>query len=246
MGTEGIIDTEPTSSTPGFALAEPGIRIAPSLLAADFARLHEAVDCIAEAGEQVLHLDVMDGHFVPNISFGVPVIESLRPRTGMFFDAHLMIEEPKRYAEAFVKAGCDHITFHIEVTDDPVDVVEHIRGLGASVGVCLNPTTGIETIESILDRVDIVLVMSVWPGFGGQSFIADVLPKVAALRKRLGPHQRVEIDGGIAAGTIADAAAAGADTLVAGTAVFRQKDPVAAIRQLRKLALEAATNAGHL
>jgi len=246
MGMHGTIDAKPTSSTSKFKLAEPGIRIAPSLLAADFARLREAVDGIAAAGEQVLHLDVMDGHFVPNISFGVPVIESLRPHTTMFFDAHLMIEEPKRYAESFVKAGCDHITFHIEVADDPGDVVDHIRGLGASVGVCLNPTTGLETIESIIDRVDMVLVMSVWPGFGGQSFIADVLPKVAELRKRLAPHQRLEIDGGIAAATIADAAAAGADTLVAGTAVFRQKDPAAAIRQLGSLAREAAKLAGHL
>jgi len=242
----GTIDAKLTTSTSKFALAEPGVRIAPSLLAADFARLREAVDGIAAAGEQVLHLDVMDGHFVPNISFGVPVIESLRPHTKMFFDAHLMIEEPKRYAESFVKAGCDHITFHIEVVDQPGELVDHIRDLGVSVGVCLNPTTGIETIESIIDRVDMILVMSVWPGFGGQSFIADVLPKVTDLRKRLAPHQRLEIDGGVAAGTIAAAAASGADTLVAGTAVFRQSDPIAALQQLRSLATDAATQAGYL
>lgn len=213
------------------------------MLAADFARLRESVDGIAAAGETVLHLDVMDGHFVPNISYGAPVIASLRPHTNMFFDAHLMIEEPKRYAADFIQAGCDHITFHIEVVKDAIDVVDHIRALGASVGVCLNPTTGIETIESILDRVDMVLVMSVWPGFGGQSFIADVLPKIEQLRRRLEPHQRLEIDGGIAPETIEAAAAAGADTFVAGTAVFRQHDPVAAIRHLSRLASSAAASA---
>ncbi len=234
-----ISDDEPTSTTAGFALAQPGIRVAPSLLAADFARLREAVDGVAASGEKVLHLDVMDGHFVPNISYGAPVIESLRPHTDMFFDAHLMIEEPERYAADFVKAGCDHITFHIEVVKDAAGIVDHIRGLGVSVGVCLNPTTGIDTIESILERVDMVLVMSVWPGFGGQSFMAEVLPKVREIRRRLATHQRLEIDGGISPQTIEAAAAAGADTFVAGTAVFRQDDPVAAIRHLSWLAKAA-------
>jgi len=228
------------SERPPFALAEPGIRIAPSLLAADFSRLRQSVSALAGADVDTLHLDIMDGHFVPNISFGVPVIHSLRPHTDLFFDAHLMIQEPKRYAEAFVKAGCDHITFHIEVVDDPADVVRHIRSLGVSVGVCLNPSTEIDAIESILDSVDMVLVMSVWPGFGGQSFIADVLPKVEQLRNRLRPNQRLEIDGGIAPDTIEAAARAGADTFVAGTAVFGQADPAAAVRHLRDLASRAA------
>ncbi|MFQ5494875.1 MAG: ribulose-phosphate 3-epimerase [Phycisphaerae bacterium] len=224
-------------SSDSFRLAAPGIRVAPSLLAADFAHLAEQVATVEAAGAEVLHLDVMDGHFVPNISFGPPVIASLRKRTRAFFDVHLMIEEPTRYAKAFVDAGCDLITFHIEVTDEPRAVVEHIRGLGVAVGVALNPTTGIDTIEEILSDVDMVVVMSVWPGFGGQSFIRDVLPKVEALRDRLTSRQRLQIDGGVDKTTIADAAAAGADTFVAGTAVFRTPEPAAtAFRELRDLA----------
>lgn len=219
---------------------EPGIRMAPSLLAADFARLGEEIERVEAAGAKVLHLDVMDGHFVPNISFGVPVIASLRERTKMFLDAHLMITEPQRYAEPFVKAGCDHITFHTEVTDDPKAVIEHIHGLGVSAGVCLNPTTPVSAIEPIIGDVDMVLVMSVWPGFGGQKFIRDVLPKVEELRARLGPHQRLEIDGGIDLTTVADAASAGADTLVAGTAIFGQPDPPDAMSRLYQLAMEAS------
>lgn len=231
-----------SSATSAFALASPGIRIAPSLLAADFARLAESVAVVERAGAEVLHLDVMDGRFCPNISFGVPVIASLRPHSKMFFDAHLMIEEPKRYAEPFAKAGCDHITFHIEASEvkpDPMAVVDHIRSLGLSVGVCVNPTTPVDAIRAILPTVDMVLVMSVWPGFGGQSFITDILPKVRELRGLLRPDQRLEIDGGIDAKTIATAAEAGADTFVAGTAVFRQPDPVATMRELHRLAQQA-------
>ncbi len=219
--------------------SEPGIRIAPSLLAADFSRLAESVAVVEDAGATVLHLDVMDGHFVPNISFGVPVIASLRKRTKMFFDAHLMIADPLKYAEAFVTAGCDHLTFHIEVTDTPERVVEHIKGLGVSVGVSLNPTTPAGTIEAIIADIDMVLVMSVWPGFGGQSFIGDVLTQVRTLSRRLGSHQRLEIDGGIDKRTIGAAAEAGADTFVAGTAVFGQSDPAAAMNELRELATAA-------
>ncbi len=237
---EGAVAIDPTGmASSRFPLSSPGIRIAPSLLAADFARLAEQVGIVESAGAEVLHLDVMDGHFVPNISFGVPVIASLRKRTRMFLDAHLMITEPKRYAEAFVKAGCDHITFHSETVDNPQDLIEHIRRFNVSVGVSLNPTTPVARIEPILDSVDMVLVMSVWPGFGGQSFITDVLPKVTELRRRLGEHQRLQIDGGIDVTTIAQAASAGADTFVAGTAIFRQPDPAAAMRELHRLALEA-------
>ena len=188
----------------------------------------------------MLHLDVMDGHFVPNISFGVPVIASLRSCTKMFLDAHLMITEPKRYAEAFVKAGCDHITFHIEVTDDPEAVVEHIRGLGASVVVSLNPSSLVSALEPILGSVDLVLVMSVWPGFGGHTFIRDVLPKVSELRRHLASNQRLQIDGGIDSSTISEAAVAGADTFVAGTAIFGQSNPAEAMVRLHRLALESS------
>ncbi len=228
---------------------EPGMRMAPSVLSADFARLEREVAAVESAGATMLHLDVMDGHFVPNISFGVPVIASLRKCTKLLLDAHLMIAEPKRYAEAFVKAGCDHVTFHIEASEprasagadvcNPQAVVEHIRKLGASVGVALNPTTPLSAIESILDTVDMVLVMSVWPGFGGQTFIADVLPKVTELRARLKDHQRLQIDGGVDPTTIGPAATAGADTFVAGSAIFGTPDPPAAMKRLLHLAIEA-------
>lgn len=231
--------TKPTPIRRSRSIATPGIRIAPSLLAADFARLAEQVALIESAGAEVLHLDVMDGHFVPNISFGVPVIQSLRPLSNMFFDAHLMISEPKRYAESFVTAGCDHVTFHIEVTSEPAAVVDHIHALGVFAGVSLNPTTPFSSIEPILDSVDLVLIMSVWPGFGGQKFIADVLPKVTELRRRLRPDQRLQIDGGIDTSTIAAAARAGADTFVAGTAIFRTPAPIEAMRSLERLARDA-------
>ena len=221
-------------------LAERKVRIAPSILSADFGRLAEEVAVAEKAGASMIHLDVMDGHFVPNISFGVPVIKSLRRHTKLFFDAHLMIQEPKRYAEAFVKAGCDHITFHIEVTDEPAAVIDHLHALGVTAGVAINPTTPVSAIESLLERVEMVLVMSVWPGFGGQSFIADVLPKVRELRGRLAPHQRLEIDGGIDSASIAAAAEAGADTFVAGTAVFAASNASQALTQLHRLAAAAA------
>ncbi len=219
-----------------FALATPGIRIAPSLLAADFSRLAQQVKLVEDGGADLLHLDVMDGHFVPNISFGPAVIKSLRGRSRLFFDAHLMIAEPRRYVEAFAGAGCDSITFHAEVSDRPQDVIAEIRMHSKSVGVSINPGTDVAVIEDILPLVDIVLVMSVWPGFGGQAFIDDVLPKVERLRELLGDHQRIEIDGGLDEETVERAVSAGADTIVAGSSIFHRPDPVEAMRRLRALA----------
>lgn len=225
-------------NTPGWRLAEPRIRLAPSLLAADFARLADEVACIEAGGAEILHLDIMDGHFVPNLSFGVPVVEKLRPRSKLFFDTHLMITDPGRYAEAFVKAGSDHVTFHIEVSDRPRDVAETIRSLGATVGITLNPGTPASAITEVLPDADLILVMSVWPGFGGQQFIEASLDKLQAIRPLLRTDQRLEIDGGVGGDTIGRCAAAGADTFVAGSAVFGRPDPVAAMRDL----LEAARN----
>jgi len=236
-----MIETDTIVTTaPAFKLQMPAIRIAPSLLAADFAQLGDQLALVENGGADLLHLDVMDGHFVPNISFGPCVIESLRAHSKLFFDAHLMIDQPQRYAEAFVKAGCDHITFHIEATDKPQEVIESIRTLGASVGICINPTTPVSAIESVISDVDMVLVMSVWPGFGGQAFIPDVLASVRHVKSLLGSHQRLEIDGGIDGHTIAAAAGAGVDTFVAGSAIFRAPDPVAAMNDLRSLANQCA------
>jgi ribulose-phosphate 3-epimerase len=218
--------------------------VAPSILAADFARLAEAVAVVERAGAELVHLDVMDGHFVPNITFGPPLVAALRTATKLFFDVHLMIEEPLRYAEAFVKAGSNLLTFHIEVDDHPRRLIEHIRGLGAAVGVSLNPDTPAASVEEILPDVDLVLVMSVWPGFGGQSFMPQVLPKIEELRRRLRPDQRLEVDGGIDPDTVASVVRAGADTLVAGSAIFRAPSPAAAMNELKEMAMKADTDSG--
>lgn len=220
--------------------SQPGVRVVPSLLAADFGRLAEDVARVEAGGAEALHLDIMDGHFVPNISFGPGVIADLRQRSRMYFDTHLMIEEPARYAAAFAEAGSDNITFHIEVTDKPEEVIAEIRRLGKNVGVSLNPTTPAEAIAPIIKQVDLVLVMSVWPGFGGQSFMPEVLDKARRIRAMLGEHQRLEMDGGIAENTIADAASAGVEWFVAGSAVFRAPDPVVAMSRLGELARAAS------
>ena len=206
------------------------ILVSPSVLAADFSRLDEEITRVAQAKADVLHLDVMDGAFVPNISFGPPVIKSIRSRSDLLFDTHLMIEHPLKYAEAFAKAGADHLTFHLECADSTAEVIAAIRNAGCTVGVSLKPGTGAEAIFPWLDQIDLVLVMTVEPGFGGQSFMVDQMAKCAAIKREIrrgGYRVQLEVDGGIDEHTVGTAARHGANLMVAGTAVFRHPEGAA-------------------
>lgn len=212
-------------------------RIAPSLLAADFSRLAEEVRAVEAAGADWLHLDIMDGHFVPNISFGPGLIKALRPHTTMPFDVHLMIAPAEPYLEAFAQAGADIISVHPEAGPHLHRSLQTIRGLGRKSGVVLNPATSVAAIENVLDLIDLIMVMTVNPGFGGQSFIMSQLPKIAALRRMIdasGHDIALEIDGGVTAATAPHCLEAGADTLVAGTAVFGAADYSKAIAALKQ------------
>lgn len=218
------------------------LEIAPSILAADFSKLREEVQAVESGGADIIHVDVMDGHFVPNISIGIPVVASLRKATRLPLDVHLMIEKPEQYIEEFVRAGADRVLVHQEATVHLDRVLAMIREFGAQAGAAINPATPIGTLTEVLDRVDTVLVMSVNPGFGGQTFIPGAMGKIRELnqwRARYNGAFRIEVDGGVDLQNAAELAQAGANTFVAGTSIFHTADPAAATRQMRKLATEA-------
>jgi ribulose-phosphate 3-epimerase len=210
------------------------VKIAPSILSADFSRLGEEVRAIDKAGADYLHVDVMDGHFVPNITIGPQVVKSLRKHSNMIFDVHLMIEPVDPYIQAFVEAGSDIVTIHVEASQHLDRSLALIKSLGAKAGISLNPGTPESAIQYLLDKIDLVLVMSVNPGFGGQSFIPYALEKVANLKKMIGGRAiEIEVDGGVTADNCKSIVAAGADVLVAGSAVFRSADYAGNISALR-------------
>ena len=213
------------------------MKISPSLLAADFANLKASLGKV-EPAVDMLHLDVMDGNFVPNLSFGPCLIEALRPHSKLFFDVHLMIERPERYIEAFRKAGADGITIHVESTENPAEVLKAIRALGAKPAISISPDTKAEAIFPLLPLCDMVLVMTVYPGFGGQKLIPRCLDKVTEIKaeiKRQGLEIPVEADGGIGAANLAEVLAAGVDVVVAGSAVFGAADSTAAVAAMREV-----------
>lgn len=212
------------------------IQVVPSILSADFARLADELAMVKDAGMEVVHLDVMDGHFVPNITIGPPVVAKLRACSDLVFDVHLMISHPERYLKAFAQAGADHITFHIETTSRPDQLIEQINDMGISAGLCLNPDTPVDGIRPVSALCQMVLVMTVRPGFGGQTFMPDAARKVRDVRQMVGPYIRVEVDGGIDPQTTPIVVGYGADTLVAGNAIFGQKDRFAAIMAIRQAA----------
>jgi len=220
-----------------------GLMIAPSLLSVDFAEMGAGLRLVEDAGADLHHVDVMDGHFVPNLSIGTPVVKAIGRVAQIPLDCHLMVTDPLTYGERFAKLGAWSITYHVEVIDDHAATCAALRAMGVRPGIAINPETPVEALEPALELVDIVLVMSVHPGFGGQSFIPDVLSKVEALRGRYGFAGDIEMDGGIGPKTIGACAAAGTNLFVAGSAVYGADDPAAAIHTLRALAQQAQPTA---
>jgi ribulose-phosphate 3-epimerase len=217
------------------------IDIAPSILSADFSRLAEEIQAVERGGAGVIHVDVMDGHFVPNITVGLPIVKAVAGVTNLPVDAHLMISEPGRYAEAFVKAGAQMVSVHVEADANLHRTITGIKAAGAQAGAVINPATPLEAVHEILDFVDYVLIMSVNPGFGGQKFITTALDKVRRLRhliEQRGLPVRIEIDGGIDLENIQRVVEAGAEIIVAGSAVFGANDPAAAVRELREATVQ--------
>ena len=212
----------------------PGALIAPSLLAADFAHLGDQIAGAVAAGADLLHVDVMDGHFVPNLSMGPGFVKSIRKATDLALDVHLMVTDPAYFAERFAEAGADSITFHAEAADDPHKLIARLREGGLGVGVTLRPGTTVQSIQPVLAEVDLVLVMTVEPGYGGQEFQENMLERIQALRGMLSPSQRLEVDGGINPATAAQCRRAGADVYVAGENLFGARDIPAAVRALRQ------------
>jgi ribulose-phosphate 3-epimerase len=210
--------------------------VGPSLLACDFAHLEREIRRVEDAGARILHLDVMDGHFVPNLSFGLPIVEAARRTTDLPLDVHLMISHPNRFLKQFREAGADLITIHVEAAPDPRPLLEEIRCLGAAAGITLNPPTPVEDLEDCLDLCDLVLVMSVMAGFGGQQFEPAALDKLRWLRGLAGADVLLSVDGGINLDTVGPCAAAGADLFIAGTALFSEDDYGRFIAELTALA----------
>lgn len=212
------------------------VKIAPSILTADFGRITEEVSAVAPLVDW-FHLDVMDGHYVDNITFGASTVEAIDRAVDTPLHVHLMIEDPAKFAPVFAKAGADRISFHPEVVEDPLAVVEVIEGAGAEAGVAVHPDVGLEAAERLLDRVAVVLMMTVRPGFGGQKFLTEVVPKIEDARRmvdRAGARADIEVDGGVNLETLAQPLGAGADVLVTGSAVYDGRDPVAAARRIRE------------
>ncbi|QDU64754.1 Ribulose-phosphate 3-epimerase [Planctomycetes bacterium Pan216] len=219
-------------------------RICPSLLDCDFSFLKSEIDDAERCGAEIVHWDVMDGFFVPNFSYGPMVIRSLRPQSQLVFEAHLMMKEPGKYLDGFLEAGCDVITIHLEAVPDPTELLRAIRDGGALAGLAVNPPTPIEQLEPWLDQIDLALVMSVMPGFGGQSFDQGALERMRWVRERSRPELIIEVDGGVNRTTISDAVRAGARHMVVGSAFYRAQDRAAEFQQLTQLVNEGVSSPG--